>query len=124
MATKPISGGGKNAKRGEPSTGVPIEVTRDLFGDLPKNDLALDFGEVHPAALHAIVSGVCGFGGYIGFSAPSGGAAVKLRVTIGDGTGERWLRSGTELAAFLIAIKKRLDELTEEPPGNPTVASS
>jgi len=101
--------GGKNAQKGEPSNGVFPEVTRDLFSEFPANDMALDFGEVNPKALHSVVARVCGVGGYIGFSAPAGGAAVKLRCTIGDASGERWTRTGVELSAFLLAIHKLLE---------------
>lgn len=108
MATMPK--GGKNAKRGEPTT-VPIpEVIRNVFGEQPENDLAVDFGEIHPTALHSVISRVCRAGGYIGLSAPAGGAAIKLRVTIGDAGGERWIRSGHELAAYFVTLKKFLDD--------------
>lgn len=107
MAT--LKGGGKNGKQGEPSKRPIVEVTRDIFGDQSQDELALDFGEVNPKALHSVISRVCHVGGYIGFSAPAGGAAVKLRCSIGDSAGERWVRSGVELSAFLLTVHKFLE---------------
>jgi len=104
-----IKGGSKNGKAAEPRKEPIPEVKRDMLGELAEDDMAVDFGEIHPASLHSVIARVCRSGGYIGFSAPAGGASVKLRCSVGDAGLERWARSGTQLASLVLAIHKFLE---------------
>lgn len=85
--------------------------TPDLFGDVPQNELAVDFGEIHAGAFRAIIEGVCKLGGYIAFSAPSGGVAVKLSVSVGGATGQRWNHNAQELSANVLHVQKLIEKL-------------
>jgi len=87
------------------------ETSPDIFGGLPAINEPVDFGEVSPIALHSIVARICRLGGYCAFSAPTGGNAVKLVVSVDGSTGQRWVHDGHELAAHLLHIHKLLDKL-------------
>lgn len=96
----------KGAKKGTIDSTTP-----DIFGGLPTSDLPVDFGEVSPVALHSIIARICRLGGYCAFSAPTGGNAVKLVVSVDGSTGQRWVHDGHELATHLLHIHKLLDKL-------------
>lgn len=96
----------ERGKKGNLDTTAP-----DIFGGIPTSDLPVDFGEVSPVALHSIIARICRLGGYCAFSAPTGGNAVKLTVSVDGSTGQRWVHDGHELAAHLLHIHKLLDKL-------------
>lgn len=86
-------------------------VTPDVFGGLPQAIIAIDWAVINPTALHSIIRRICELGGYIGFSAPAGGASVKLGVTVGGSQGQRWCHSDGELSAHIAHLNNVLTEL-------------
>jgi len=111
MAKKP-KGEDQNGKDSKNNVrGILDETGRDIFGDLPQSDLVVDFGEINPTALHSIIARVCRIGGYISFSAPAGGNAVKLGITVGDLIGKRWCHDGHELASALLTVHQQLEKI-------------
>ncbi len=117
----PSKGSKNNGKLKSSDNGLLAGVVPDFFGQLATDDMGVDFGEVHPSALHSIIARICHLGGYIGFSAPAGGDAVKISVSVGGSSGGRWVRSGQELGTYISYIHGRLQEierLLKQPPGD------
>jgi hypothetical protein len=108
MATKPK--GKTDAKENGPKRAKSTldAATPDLFGDLPQTTIALDWAVIAPAAVHSIIQRICVLGGYIGFSAPAGGTSVKLVVSVGGSSGQRWCHSDQELSAHVAHLNRIL----------------
>lgn len=98
---------GKVSKSGK-SKGTLDSVSPDIFGDSPEVDLPIDWDTLSPKALHSIISRICRLGGYIGFSAPVGGNAVKLVVSVGGSQGQRWNHDGNQLSAHIAYLNNFL----------------
>jgi len=111
MATK--KGKTDGATKSEPKVKKSTldAATPDVFGGLPQIILPLDWNVIAPAALHSIISRISILGGYIGFSAPTGGNSVKLVVSVGGSQGQRWCHSDGELSAHIAHLNNVLREL-------------
>lgn len=102
---------GHGRQTGGVASGSLIANTPDFFGGLAQDELVVDFREVHPSAIHSIISRVCVAGGYISFASPGGGEAIKLSVSVGGNSGHRWIRSGQELAAYVAYVHNALQAI-------------
>lgn len=111
MANKPKEQADAKATKSRKSKGTLDASTPDIFGDSPQVDMPVDFDNVNPKALHSIIARICRLGGYIGFSAPTGGNAVKLVVSVGGSQGQRWCHDGIELSTHVAHVNNVLAKL-------------